>query len=113
MDQCADLIKQGIELGKFVQERLQGVWEETNKAIDDKIRDRNKDNNLLRSKINQNNQEIVELEDIISQLIHSHQKLQGPLNLTSTRLALRADRHEIELCKDGAHLALIEVKIHY
>jgi hypothetical protein len=49
------------------------------------------------------------LENIIEQLTSSLYNLDGPLKLASTRLALRAGRHDVELCRDGAQLALVQV----
>ena len=107
--QCERLIRAAIELGKSTRERLEDVWDETNKAINERLMETNRARNILRSKLTQNSQEIMDLENIIEQLTSSLYNLDGPLKLASTRLALRAGRHNIELCRDGAQLALVQV----
>ena len=63
----------------------------------------------LNSKLTENSEEMREMQAIISQLTSSLYSLDGPLRLASTRLAMRAGRHEVELCRDEAHLALVRV----
>ena len=107
--QCERLIRSAIELGKSTRERLEDVWDETNRAINERMQETKKAKNKLRSKLTQNNNEISDLQNIIEQLNSSLYSLDQPLKLASTRLAMRAGRHDVELCRDGAHLALVKV----
>ena len=107
--QCEFLTRAAVELGKSTKERLENVWDETNTAINERMMETKRERTKLQSKLTQNSQEILELQNIISQLTSSLHSFDGPLRLASTRLAMRAGRHEVELCRDGAHMALVKV----
>ena len=110
--QCEFLTRAAVELGKSTKERLENVWDETNTAINERMMETKRARIKLEAKLTQNSQEILELQNIISQLTSSLHSFDGPLRLASTRLAMRAGRHEVELCRDGAHVALVKVVIH-
>ena len=110
--QCEFLTRAAVELGKSTKERLENVWNETNTAINERMMETKRARMKLQAKLTQNSQEILELQNIISQLTSSLHSFDGPLRLASTRLAMRAGRHEVELCRDGAHVALVKVVSH-
>ena len=66
--------------------------------------------NKVRSKLDENRGEMSDLKRIISQLHSSLQGLDIPHKVASTRLAMRAGRHQVELCRDQAHIALVKVR---
>ena len=98
-----------VDLGRSTKERLENAWDETNTAINERMMETKRARMKLQSKLTHNSQEILELQDIISQLTSSLYTYDGSLKLASTRLAMRAGRHEVELCRDGAHDALVKV----
>ena len=107
--QCEFLSRAAVELGKSTKEKVENVWDGTNTAINERMMETKRARMKLQSKLSQNSQEILELQNIISQLTSSLHSFDGPLRLASTRLAMRAGRHEVELCRDGAHVALVKV----
>ena len=83
----------------------------TNTAIQENILENKAVRNKLRSKQDENRGEISDLKRIISQLQTSLQGLDIPHKVASTRLVTRAGRHQVELCRDQAHIALVKVRI--
>jgi tektin-3 len=106
------LTRAAVELGKSTMEKVENVWDETNTAINERMMETKMARTKLESNLNENSQEILEMEDIMSKLTLSLHSSDGPLRLSSTRLAMRAGRHKVELCRDGAHVALIKLVRH-
>jgi prefoldin subunit 5 len=73
------LTRAAVELGKSAMEKVENVWDETNAAINERIIETKRARMKLESKLTQNSEKILELEDIISQLTSSLHSYDGPI----------------------------------
>ena len=110
-DYCAELSIACKDLVIVTKNTIETVIDNTNTAIQENILENKAVRNKLRSKQDENRGEISDLRRIISQLETSLQGLDIPHKVASTRLVTRAGRHQVELCRDQAHIALVKVRI--
>uniref|UniRef100_A0A1B6C9Y6 Tektin n=1 Tax=Clastoptera arizonana TaxID=38151 RepID=A0A1B6C9Y6_9HEMI len=83
-------------------------WNNTNSALSRRATETLEAKNKLQMHLHKVQQEIFDVEKSIELIRKAIMDKSNPLKVAQTRLEARAHRRDIELCRDGAHLRLVQ-----